>query len=83
MATTLVPMIYNELLEYLVRKATADEIMAFKASPEAEERAAYLIDRNNAGTLTLDERLELEQILYFDSKISVLKAKAALEIKQL
>lgn len=82
MTIALVPLIYDELLDYFARRATPEEILAFKASPQAEERAEYLLDRNNAGTLTPEERLELDQMLYFDGKISILKAKAALELKQ-
>ena len=77
-----VPTIYDELIDYLVERATPSEILAFKASPGAEERAAYLLDRNNAGTLTDLESIELQQLLYFDRRISVLKARAAVELKQ-
>lgn len=83
MTTIQAPRIYDELLDYLFAKATPEEILAFRASPEADERAAYLIDGNNAGTLTLEEQIELQQMLYFDSKISVLKARAAAELKKL
>ena len=78
-----VPRIYDDLLDYLVERATASEILAFKASDQAEERARYLLDQNNAGKLTASEQLELEQMLYFDRKISVLKARAAAELKRL
>ncbi len=82
MAVAQVPPIYDELLDYLLEKATPEEILAFKASEKADERAADLLDRNNAGILTPAEALELEQMLYFDRKISVLKAKAAATLKR-
>lgn len=77
MVSAQVPLIYDELLDYLVDRASPEEILAFTASEKAEERAAYLLDNNNAGTLTAEEAIELQQMLYFDSKISVLKARAA------
>jgi O-methyltransferase involved in polyketide biosynthesis len=80
MATAQIPLIYDELLDYLVKNATPEEILAFKASDKAEARARDLLDRQNAGTITADERRELEQLLYFDRKISVLKARAAVAL---
>ncbi len=77
MAAIQIPLIYDELLDFLLEWATPEEILAFKASDRAEERAEDLLDRNNVGTLTPEEKLELQQMLYFDRKISVLKAQAA------
>jgi hypothetical protein len=77
-----IPLIYDELLDYLAEKAAPEEILAFKASEKAQERAEYLLDKNNAGTLTPEEYVELQQMLYFDGRVSVLKARAALALKQ-
>jgi hypothetical protein len=82
MVTAQVPLVYDELLDYLVEKAAPEEILAFRASEKAEARAADLLDRNNAGTLTPEEAIELQQLLYFDSRISVLKTQAALALKK-
>lgn len=82
MALIHIPQVYDEFLEYFTEKATPEEIMAFQVSEAANERAAELLDKNNAGTLTLEETIELEQMLYFDRKFSVLKARAAAEIKK-
>ncbi|GAB4516053.1 MAG: hypothetical protein OHK0046_20600 [Anaerolineae bacterium] len=81
MAST-VPLIYDELLDYLIDNATPQEILDFKPSRKAEARAAYLLEQNNAGSLSPAEKIELEQMLYFDRKLSVLKAKAAAAIQQ-
>ncbi|MEO8608157.1 MAG: hypothetical protein ABI690_09765 [Chloroflexota bacterium] len=82
MATIQIPLIYDELLDFLLERATPEEILAFKASEKAEERAEYLLDGNNAGTLSPEERIELQQMTYFDRKISVLKAQAAVALKR-
>jgi hypothetical protein len=82
MVSAQVPLVYDELLDYLVEKAAPEEILAFRASDKAQARAADLLDRNNAGTLTPEESLELQQLLYFDSRISVLKSQAALALKK-
>jgi hypothetical protein len=77
-----IPLIYDELLDFLLERATPEEILAFKASEKAEERAEYLLDGNNAGILSPEERIELQQMTYFDRKISVLKAQAAVTAKR-
>lgn len=68
--------VYDELLDYLIRIASPKDILAFKPTDEAQKRADYLTEQNKAGNLTPEERAELEQLLEFDSLVSVLKAKA-------
>jgi hypothetical protein len=68
--------IYDELLDYLIQKATPQEILAFKASAVAQERANDLIEKNNEGRLSPEESTELEQMLQVDRLVSVLKARA-------
>lgn len=78
MAAINIPTVYDELVEYLAQKATPEEILAFKVSDAAQERAEELLERNSDGTLTSEEHLELQQMLHFDGLVSILKA-AALE----
>ena len=47
--------VYDDFLEFLIEKATPQEILAFTASNAAQERAEALLEKNNAGTLTADE----------------------------
>jgi hypothetical protein len=82
MATVLLAPALDELIDYLVQRASAEEIMEFELSEAAQERAAELLDRNNAGSLTPIEQLELEQMLHFEERIAILKARAAGEIKR-
>lgn len=82
MLTAHVPPIYDELLDFLLEKAMPEEILAFQASPNAQSRAEYLLKKNNAGELSPAEEIELAQMLYFDRKISVLKAKAAATLRE-
>lgn len=82
MASIQIPSIYDEFIDYLVEKATPEEILAFKVSDQANERAEYLLDKNNAGLLTPEEEVELQQMLYFEDRVSMLKARAALQRSQ-
>lgn len=82
MAISVIASIYDELLEYLASKATPQAVLAYKASDDAEARAIYLTERNKAGMLTSEEQDELDQLLAFDSKVGLLKARAALTLKE-
>lgn len=73
---------YDQFLEYLAAKVTPADILAFKA-PEADQRKLDdLTEKNKAGTLTSDERAELEEMLAFDSLMTLLKTKAYVALKQ-
>jgi hypothetical protein len=68
--------VYDEFLEDLAQKATPEQILAFKASDQTQQRADELTERNKAGTLTPDESAELEQMFRFNRLVSMLKARA-------
>ena len=67
---------YNDFLDFLVEKATPQEILAYKPSEISQQRAAYLTEQNKSDALTSDEAAELEQILEFELLVSALKARA-------
>ncbi len=76
MASTHPLPLYDEFLDFLVEKATPEETLAFKTSPEAQAYAQELIERNSAGELSLDEEQTLAQMANFERLMSLLKAKA-------
>lgn len=67
---------YQQLVEYLAQKASPQEILDFNISEEEQERARTLMERDRDGELTPLERMELDQMAYFDRLVSTLKAKA-------
>jgi hypothetical protein len=75
-ATQIVLPAYDAFLDYLVEKATPQEILAFTVSDEDQERASDLLERQSAGKLNPDERLELDRMAELDRLVSLLKAKA-------
>jgi hypothetical protein len=79
---TTVPLVFHELIDYLVDRATPEEILAFRVSEAAQQRADELTERNKAGLLTSYERMELDQMLEFDHLVSLLKAQALVRLKQ-
>ena len=76
------PLIVGEFLEALLKKMSPEEILAFKASPEAQARVHELLDKNNAGTLSNDERIELERSVEFEQALAILKANAFKTLNQ-
>jgi hypothetical protein len=76
MASAYILPLYDEFLDLLLEKATPEEILAFKASPEAQAYAHELIERSSAGTLTPEERQQLEQMVEFERMMALLKVKA-------
>lgn len=74
--------IHVAFADYLLENLPPEAILAFKPSEAEQEYARELIERNNAGTLTAEERAEVEQMLQFERMMSVLKAKALLALKK-
>lgn len=72
---------YDKLLDFLVEKATPEEILALRPSDESQQRAEELTERNKAGALTPEEAVELEQMRQLNRLVAMLKAKAALALK--
>lgn len=82
MATAPILSPYDSLIDFLVEKATPQEILAFKATEAEQERADELTDKNKSGTLSAEERRELEKMMEVEALINLLKAKALIALKQ-
>ena len=82
MATSSVLPAFDAFLDYLVEKATPQEILAFSVPPEEQERASELLERQNAGTLKPVEAIELDRMREFDRLVSLLKAKALARMQE-
>lgn len=68
--------IQEEVLAFLLDAPTPQQIIDFHASEPAQERLRYLLDANREGTLTPDERAELDEASQMNHFIMLLKAKA-------
>ena len=68
--------IRDDILNFLLSTPTPEKIIAFHASDMAQERLRYLLDTNRNGTLTDDERAELEEASQLNHLITLLKARA-------
>lgn len=76
MATSGLAPAYDYFLDFVVEKATPQEILAFELPGEARQHAIDLLDKQDADALTPEESTELEQMRHVDRLLSALKARA-------
>lgn len=76
MATAHFSPVYDYLLTFLVEKATPQEILGFTLPQPEQDRAIFLLDKQDESSLSPDEKIELEQMRQVDLLVSGLKAKA-------
>jgi len=76
MATAKLVPSYERFLDRVVESMTPQEILAFQVSEAERERAEELLEKNNEGELTAEERAELEQMLEFEEFMMLLKIRA-------
>jgi hypothetical protein len=73
--------IQDELSTFFLSSPTPEQIVAFQASEVAQARLRYLLDVNRNGTLTSEERADLDEASYANHFMILLKAKALKTLK--
>ena len=68
--------IQDEVLTFLLSSPTPQQIIDFHASETAQERLRDLLEANRQGTLSPEERAELDEASQFNHFVMLLKAKA-------
>lgn len=76
MATSQLHPLYAPFLDFVFERTTTDDILAFELPEATRQRALELLDRQDAGELTAEEREELEQMQQVNRLVSALKARA-------
>ncbi|MBI2925630.1 MAG: hypothetical protein HYY24_07995 [Verrucomicrobia bacterium] len=71
----------QELIEFLGGGPGPREILAFRPCQDSVQRASELLDRNRDGTLTPDERAELDEIAAWNRVFALIKAQARLHLQ--
>ena len=74
--TTNIPAVYQEVLDFLIKRPTREEIIAFKVSPLAQKRLEELLGKNRSATLTSMELAELDVYEQLEHMMILLKARA-------
>jgi hypothetical protein len=72
---------YDEIVDLFARGCSPTEVLQFRPSVAAQEKARYLLERNKAGDLTEDEAAELEQLGQLEHLVQLVKARARLHIE--
>src|SRR4029077_18452404 len=76
MSTPLTP-IFDHFVDFLVEKASPQEILNFHIPEEDKQRAMDLLDKQDVGDLTPEDTSELHQMQEVDRLISIFKALAS------
>jgi hypothetical protein len=67
---------YEQMLEFLAEGPSAQQIVAFRPRPEAQERFSHLLEANRQRPLTVEEEEELDHYIRIEQMMALLKAKA-------
>lgn len=70
------PLAYIEVLDFLIKRPTPQEIAAFKVSPQAQARIAALLDKNRQQAVDDAEAAELDVYEQLEHLMILLKARA-------
>lgn len=70
------PDVSEDFLEFLIERLSPEDIIGFKVSPETQQRADELTERNKSGEITPEERAELQRMMDWNSTLSLLKVRA-------
>ena len=65
--------------DFLASAPSLDEIAAYRVPPDLQARAHLLLDKNQEGSLTPEERTEMEEFRQIDHLLTLVKAKARLK----
>ena len=66
--------IYDDLLDLLAESVEAEPVLAFRLSAATQARVDALLDKHRDGTLTAEERAELDAYERFEHVVRLLKA---------
>lgn len=67
--------IFEEIADVIASGAGRESLLRYRPSPAAQERASELLEKNRQGTLTEDERDELDEFVQADEFMRLLKAR--------
>lgn len=67
---------YDDIVDLFARGTTSSQIVRFKPSAEAQERARYLMDRSRSAQITEEESAELDRLGQLEHMMQLVKARA-------
>ena len=67
--------------DFIGSAPTLQELAAYRLPDDLQERAHDLLDKNREGSLSDNERTEMEEFRQIDHILTMVKAKARLKLK--
>ncbi|MFN0175661.1 MAG: hypothetical protein ACKVU0_13500 [Saprospiraceae bacterium] len=67
---------YQDAVELMATGPRPEQIVSFKPSEKLQERARELVFKEKEGEISTEEKIELNQILFFDHIMRLIKARA-------
>ena len=67
---------YDEIVDLFARGASSAEVLAFRPSPETQERVRDLLERSAADELTDEEAAELDRFGELEHLMQLVKLRA-------
>jgi hypothetical protein len=68
--------IYEEFIDLIAQGTTPESVTKFQFSESTKERIEDLVYLAKSGELTLENKKELDELLFVDHLITMIKAKA-------
>lgn len=81
MAYTQEKTVSDVVTDFLGAAPSLEEIAAYRLPNEFQTRAHDLLEKNRAGSLSDEERAEMEEFRQIDHLLTLVKAKARLKMK--
>ena len=75
MATSDRSTIYDELLDLYAESADVDRLLAYRLPPDKQARLEMLLDKHRHGSMTVEERGELDEFEQLEHFGRMLKAR--------
>ena len=72
----------TEMIQFLAKSPTSQDILAFHVSDRAQDRLKRLLTLNDAGLLSESEKIELDELEQIEHVVIMLKAQVAENLRQ-
>lgn len=73
--------IYDDIVSFMIKGKSPEEIIKFKPAPFLDQRVAELIQKKKDNSITEIEARELEQYMWLEHLMRLAKASARNELK--
>ena len=68
--------VYLEIVDFIAAGTTPEAVMDFHPSRQAQQRLAILIEREKAGSVSPEEKAELDHFMELEHILRMAKARA-------